>query len=109
MAGLHDRIDGRSELHGAEEASDGKRFADRVVLLDDRELRELAGRLKAAGERMRDEEAVTCCYAQGNKSWVTDQSGLRWETFHTLGEATTYGEDAAAQQTSGCGAGSMCC
>ncbi len=62
----------------------------------DEELRELAGRLKTAGEQTRDEEAVTCCYAQGNKSWVSDPSGLRWETFFTFGEATTYG-DAAPQ------------
>jgi catechol 2,3-dioxygenase-like lactoylglutathione lyase family enzyme len=77
----------------------------------DGELRELAGRLKAAGERTRDEEAITCCYAQGNKSWVTDPSGLRWETFHTLGEATTYGEDAhtTPQTINVCGGESKCC
>ena len=57
------------------------------------ELAEMAGRLKAAGETTFDQEATTCCYARSDKSWVTDPSGLRWETFHTLGEATTYGED----------------
>ena len=62
----------------------------------DEELRELAGRLKAAGEQTADEEAITCCYAQGNKSWVSDPSGLRWETFFTFGEATAYGEDGVA-------------
>jgi len=59
----------------------------------DGELRELASRLKAAGESTQDQEATTCCYAQSNKSWVNDPSGLRWETFYTFGEATTYGED----------------
>ena len=63
----------------------------------DAELRELAGRLKAAGEETRDQEATTCCYAQSNKSWVNDPSGIRWETFFTFGEATTYGEDEAAR------------
>jgi catechol 2,3-dioxygenase-like lactoylglutathione lyase family enzyme len=62
----------------------------------DRELRGLASRLKAAGEETRDEEAVTCCYAKGNKSWVNDPSGVRWETFYTFGEATVYGEDRDA-------------
>lgn len=57
------------------------------------ELAEMAARLKAAGETTFDEAAVTCCYAKGDKSWVTDPSGVRWETFHTFGEATTYGED----------------
>jgi len=60
------------------------------------ELRGLAARLKAAGEKTRDEEAVTCCYAKGNKSWVNDPSGVRWETFYTFGEATIYGEDRDA-------------
>jgi len=57
------------------------------------ELAEMATRLKAAGETTFDQEATTCCYARSDKSWVTDPSGVRWETFHTLGEATTYGED----------------
>ena len=57
------------------------------------ELADLAGRLKAAGEVTRDQEATTCCYARSDKAWVNDPSGLRWETFHTFGEAVTYGED----------------
>lgn len=57
------------------------------------ELTELAGRLKAAGEVTLDQEATTCCYAKSDKAWVNDPSGVRWETFHTFGEATTYGED----------------
>jgi catechol 2,3-dioxygenase-like lactoylglutathione lyase family enzyme len=66
------------------------------------ELTELAGRLKAAGEVTRDQEATTCCYAQSDKAWVNDPNGLRWETFFTFGEATSYGEDepGAAQVAS---------
>ena len=66
------------------------------------ELDELSGRLKAAGEKTFDEEAANCCYAKSDKSWVHDPAGVRWETFHTFGDATTYGEDpkvAAPQQT----------
>ena len=59
----------------------------------DDELSELAGRLKSAGASTADQEAATCCYAKSNKSWVNDPSGIRWETFFTFGEATTYGED----------------
>jgi catechol 2,3-dioxygenase-like lactoylglutathione lyase family enzyme len=76
------------------------------------ELRALAGRLKAAGERTRDEEATTCCYARSDKSWVADPSGVKWETFFTFGEATTYGEDEqapAAATPSPCCAASACC
>jgi catechol 2,3-dioxygenase-like lactoylglutathione lyase family enzyme len=71
----------------------------------DGELRELSGRLKAAGETTRDQEATTCCYAQSNKAWVNDPTGIRWETFFTFGEATTYGEDEpaiAVKLQSGC-------
>ena len=79
----------------------------------DAELRELAGRLKEAGETTRDQEATTCCYAQSNKAWVNDPTGLRWETFFTFGAATTYGEDEppieAPKATSSCGAKSSCC
>lgn len=57
------------------------------------ELRVLASRLKEAGESTRDQEAASCCYAKSHKSWISDPSGLRWETFFTFGEATTYGED----------------
>ena len=65
----------------------------------DDELRELVGRLKVAGETTRDQEATTCCYAQSNKSWVSDPSGIRWETFFTFGDATTYGDDIPAIET----------
>ena len=66
-----------------------------IQVESDGELRETAGRLKAAGEATRDQEATTCCYAQSNKAWVNDPSGVRWETFFTFAEATTYGEDEA--------------
>ena len=57
------------------------------------ELAELSSRLKAAGSTTFDQEATTCCYAKSDKSWVTDPAGVRWETFFTHGEATSYGED----------------
>lgn len=57
------------------------------------ELAELSARLKAAGESTFDQENATCCYARSDKAWVSDPAGLRWETFHTFGEAVTYGED----------------
>jgi catechol 2,3-dioxygenase-like lactoylglutathione lyase family enzyme len=60
------------------------------------ELGELAHRLKAAGAQTFDQEATTCCYAQSDKTWVSDPAGVRWETFFSFGEATTYGEDEPA-------------
>jgi len=71
------------------------------------ELAELAARLKAAGSETMDQEATTCCYAKSDKSWVTDPAGVRWESFFTHGEATSYGEDeilpeAAVEASSAC-------
>jgi hypothetical protein len=74
----------------------GARGLDHVGIQVDtpEELRELAGRLKAAGETTFDQEATTCCYAKSDKAWVNDPSGVRWETFFTFADATAYGEDA---------------
>ena len=56
----------------------------------------LGTRLEAAGNALVPEEATVCCYARSDKLWTEDPQGTRWETFHTLGEATTYhGADAA--------------
>jgi len=70
------------------------------------ELSVLATRLKAAGNTTFDQAATTCCYAKSDKSWVTDTAGVRWESFYTMGEATTYGEDeeipAAASKAACC-------
>ena len=72
------------------------------------ELGKLAGRLKGAGATTFDQEATTCCYAQSDKSWVTDTAGVRWETFFTHGEATAYGEDEVLPDATDAGA-SACC
>jgi catechol 2,3-dioxygenase-like lactoylglutathione lyase family enzyme len=69
------------------------------------ELGELATRLRAAGATTIDQEATTCCYAQSDKSWVNDPAGVRWETFYTFGEATSYGEDEPAEPATA----SACC
>jgi catechol 2,3-dioxygenase-like lactoylglutathione lyase family enzyme len=59
------------------------------------ELAAIATRLKEAGQSTFDQQATTCCYAKSDKSWVVDPSGVQWETFHTFGASTRYGEDAA--------------
>ncbi len=77
------------------------------------ELQALSSRLKAAGAETFDQEATTCCYARSDKSWVNDPAGVRWETFFTFGEATTYGEDpamdAAIQAQAAKGQNGACC
>ena len=57
---------------------------------DGAELAEIGRRLAAADAIALHETATTCCYAHSDKYWAEDPQGLRWETFHTFGEATTY-------------------
>lgn len=64
------------------------------------ELDEITERLKTAGSNVLDEGATTCCYAQSEKSWITDPQGIAWETFLTIGESTTYGKDNEVSSTS---------
>ncbi len=59
----------------------------------DEELRSLRAQLEAADARMIEEQAQACCYAKSDKYWVTDPTGIAWETFHTLGGIPVYGED----------------
>ena len=58
------------------------------------ELEEVYGRLRQADRPVLDEGATTCCYAQSEKSWITDPQGVSWETFLTTGESTVYGDSA---------------
>ena len=54
------------------------------------ELEEIGARLLAADRVALAEKGTTCCYAHSDKYWADDPQGVRWETFHTHGEATTY-------------------
>jgi catechol 2,3-dioxygenase-like lactoylglutathione lyase family enzyme len=61
----------------------------------DEELRGMRAQLAAADARMVEESEQACCYALGDKYWVTDPTGVAWETFHTLGSIPVYGEDTS--------------
>lgn len=66
-----------------------------IQVEDDAELAAVASRLARAGEPVDEQKATTCCYARSNKAWVHDPEGVAWETFHTFGASTVYGEDRA--------------
>jgi len=57
------------------------------------ELRGMHAQLQAADSQLVQENEQPCCYAQSDKYWVTDPTGIAWETFHTLGSIPVYGED----------------
>ncbi len=72
---------------------------------DDAKLAAVAQRLAQAGKPVFEQKATTCCYARSNKAWVHDPEGVAWETFHTFGTSTVYGEDHASDA----GKSSACC
>ncbi len=72
---------------------------------DDAELAAIGQRLQAADAVALAEKATTCCYAHSDKFWAEDPQGVRWESFHTHGEATTYSAptDARTDAAATCG------
>ena len=47
-----------------------------IQVEDGAELSEVYGRLKVAGRPVLEEGRTTCCYAQSEKSWVSDPDGV---------------------------------
>jgi hypothetical protein len=80
---------------------------------DGAELEAIGERLMAADAVALAEQGTTCCYAHSDKYWAEDPQGVRWETFHTHGEATTYSAPTTqADSTKSdmcCGPQSSCC
>lgn len=73
-------------------------------------LEEYAGRLEAAGESVLAEPGAQCCYYESDKYWVRDPDAMRWETFHTVGEITEYGENLGLEEGGeGVGPAASCC
>jgi lactoylglutathione lyase len=79
----------------------------------DAELHAMRAQLEAADAKMLEEREQSCCYARSDKYWVTDPSGIAWETFHTLGSIPVYGEDTAVfnhgASTTPAAPAEMCC
>lgn len=79
---------------------------------DAQELEAIGSRLAAADAVALAEQGTTCCYAHSDKYWAEDPQGVRWESFHTHGEATTYATPAIASgapSASCCGPSSCKC
>ncbi len=68
----------------------------------DEELEQLSAQLQNADLATEAEKEVACCYARANKVWVTDPSGIAWETFHTLGTVPTFDAPAKAGAAACC-------
>jgi catechol 2,3-dioxygenase-like lactoylglutathione lyase family enzyme len=66
------------------------------------ELVDMKSQLQAADAALVEETAIECCYARSDKYWITDPSGIAWETFHSLGRVPVYGEDVAGKPANDC-------
>jgi len=73
------------------------------------ELEELYERLKAADRAVLEEGRTTCCYANSEKSWISDPDGIVWEAFFTSGEATVYGDSPSLGALRDEGQDDACC
>lgn len=62
------------------------------------ELAEMQGRLSNLQSHVVEQSEASCCYAKSDKYWVSDPSGIAWETFHTLDNIPVYGKDAASSR-----------
>lgn len=76
---------------------------------DKSELEEVYDRLKAADRPVLEEGETTCCYAQSEKSWISDPDGVVWEAFLTEGESVTYGGSPDLGQLASDNAASNAC
>ncbi len=66
------------------------------------ELAEITERLKKADLGIYGEGATTCCYAESEKAWVKDPSGIAWETYHTMNDAEVFSEKVKESEASAC-------
>jgi predicted enzyme related to lactoylglutathione lyase len=68
----------------------------------DAELAEVATRIKTSGAQMLQQKSNACCYALSDKEWVTDPSGIKWESFFTFGESDVLSSELQPQTTACC-------
>ncbi len=71
---------------------------------NDAELTGMREQLTTADASLQEEHGVACCYARSDKYWVTDPTGIAWETFHSLGAVPVFGEaDIHTAAAASCG------
>lgn len=55
------------------------------------ELRDMYDRLAGGDQAIAPEGETVCCYAQSERGWVADPSGVPWEIFRTVGQSAIFG------------------
>lgn len=61
------------------------------------ELHDILDSLKSAQAPLLEVGETVCCFSQSEKNWTMDPSGLRWETFRSMGDVEGYGEKTLAE------------
>ena len=72
-----------------------------IQVEDDAALSAVSARAKQAAGEVLIEDGANCCYAVSDKAWANDPQGVRWETFRTSGDLTTYGVGAEKSRLEG--------
>ncbi len=55
------------------------------------ELDQIKEALKASKAPLLEVGNTNCCYAESEKNWTLDPSGVKWETFRSIGDLEDYG------------------
>ena len=66
------------------------------------ELAEMRGRFNAANLDTFDDGEVDCCYAHGDKAWLTDPAGVAWENYQTMHDVQHYGSGVVEKNEACC-------
>jgi catechol 2,3-dioxygenase-like lactoylglutathione lyase family enzyme len=69
---------------------------------EDNELAGLREQFAKAEISAFDEGETVCCYAQSDKSWLQDPSGVAWEIFQTMEDAQLYNAQPAMAEQACC-------
>jgi catechol 2,3-dioxygenase-like lactoylglutathione lyase family enzyme len=64
-----------------------------VQVETEEELDEVYDRLGRANIASQAETCARCCYAESDKHWAVDPSGVVWEAYRTMGTIAVYGDD----------------
>lgn len=67
---------------------------------EEQELSAITERMKNADLGVYDEGTTTCCYAESNKAWVKDPSGIAWEAYHTMADADLFNDKSKNSESS---------
>ena len=74
----------------------------------DEELMALRAQVERAEIAAEDQADAQCCYARGDKYWITDPQGIAWETFHSLASIPVYGADTRREPAPATAAANCC-